>query len=122
MGVKLTNKKPFNPITSFVYRVGTLLPIASTTKFSLFSDLSWIFSILAQQNYWTAISLDIHPIRQYFFEYIKNKINKDDTILDIGCSRGEISFGLAGMCKQVIGIDYNQDKINDAIKTTVKKI
>lgn len=42
--------------------------------------------------------------------------NNQDTILDIGCGRGELTFALSKSAKKVVGIDYSQAAIDIANK------
>lgn len=42
---------------------------------------------------------------------------KEDTILDIGCGRGELAYALSLSGATVVGLDYSKDAINIAKKT-----
>ncbi len=52
---------------------------------------------------------------EYFFEYFKKYITKDNSntfLLDIGCGTGKIAKKLVNMGFQVYGVDFSQDIIS----------
>lgn len=114
MGCKFKRKKPRNILTAFVYRLGKLPFASSKNKFHIFSDLSWIFQRLSQEYSWGAVAYGERPARKSTLDYIKEKININDIVLDIGCNSGEITYGLSEVCKEATGIDYDQALIDDA--------
>lgn len=114
MGIKFERKKPRNILTSIIYRLG-ILPFASNKiKFNIYSDLSWIFNRLSQENSFGCVNPEEHPTRLLTLNYILSEVNKDSTILDVGCSHGDHSFRLSEICQEVIGIDYNLKSIIEA--------
>ncbi len=50
---------------------------------------------------------------EYFNMLKMSKLNKTDTILDLGCGEGTLT--LSKSVKKAIGIDANQEVIADAI-------
>lgn len=66
---------------------------------------------------------NIHPkhrIMNYHKFFIDNIAN-NDTVLDIGCGNGFLTYDLAEKAKEIVGIDINSDKIAFAVKKFHKK-
>ena len=49
-------------------------------------------------------------------EFVVQKINKNDTVLDLGCGYGRVMIKLAEKVKKVVGIDISKDNIQLAEK------
>tara|TARA_B100000787_G_scaffold163590_1_gene145371 strand:+ start:1091 stop:1669 length:579 start_codon:yes stop_codon:yes gene_type:complete len=47
-------------------------------------------------------------------DFLKNTVDKDVKVLDLGCSSGELSYLLSIYCKSIIGIDYDEKLISEA--------
>lgn len=67
-----------------------------------------------------AISLEngIHPkhrLMKYHDFFISN-IKQYDSVLNVGCGNGSLTYDIALKAKEVYGIDINQNNINFAIK------
>ncbi len=120
MGQKFTRKKPRNILTSIIYRLGVLPFASKRSKFKLYSDLSWIFNRLSLENSFACMDPEEHPTRLMTLKYIISEVNADSTILDIGCSQGDISYKLSEICKEVVGIDYNFKSIINAKNKYIK--
>lgn len=52
--------------------------------------------------------------------WIKKYLDKNDVVLDLGCSGGERDFKIAGLCKSIIGVDYDRKSIEDAVDKSKK--
>jgi len=52
-----------------------------------------------------------HRIMSYHQFFVDN-IEPNDTVLDIGCGKGELTFDLAKKAKNVVGVDFNEKSIN----------
>jgi len=59
----------------------------------------------------------IAPNQDNLFEQIKNLIEPQSTILDVGCGTGRLAFALADHCKSVLGIDLSKRNIDRAQRT-----
>jgi 2-polyprenyl-3-methyl-5-hydroxy-6-metoxy-1,4-benzoquinol methylase len=46
----------------------------------------------------------------------KEYLNANDTVLDLGCATGTKTLELAGSTKQILGLDFSEKMINEAIK------
>jgi SAM-dependent methyltransferase len=117
MGIKLPRKKPKQFLLSFIYRVQKLLPLGNKAKLRLFLNLEWIFDRLAHEMSFKVFSSDEHPIRTYTKKMILDGITETDSVLDLGCNYGVLSFAAAAKAKEVVGIDIN----NNVIETAKKK-
>lgn len=51
-----------------------------------------------------------HQIVQYHTFFVDN-ISADDTVLDVGCGQGDVTFAVAKKARQVTGIDISPDNI-----------
>ena len=51
-----------------------------------------------------------HRIMDYHKFFINN-MNKNDSVLDIGCGNGALTYDVAKKAKKVVGIDLNERKI-----------
>jgi SAM-dependent methyltransferase len=62
----------------------------------------------------------IAPNQDKLFGQIKNLVEPDSTIIDIGCGTGRFSFSITDKCKSVLGIDLSKRNINRANFTLAK--
>ncbi len=56
----------------------------------------------------------IAPNQDRMFSIIKKMLDKESTVLDIGCGTGRLSFQLAGHCKKIVGVDLSSKNIEIA--------
>jgi SAM-dependent methyltransferase len=56
----------------------------------------------------------IAPNQDKLFDQIKNLVESDSKILDIGCGTGRLEFTLSDKCKSVLGIDLSKKNIGRA--------
>jgi SAM-dependent methyltransferase len=63
----------------------------------------------------------IAPNQDKLFGQIKNYINADSVIIDVGCGTGRLAFAFADKCKKVIGIDLSGRNIERANRTLNRK-
>jgi len=56
----------------------------------------------------------IAPHQDNLFEQIKNFIDPQSTIIDVGCGTGRLAFTVAGKAKAVFGIDLSKRNIDRA--------
>ncbi|RJQ35640.1 class I SAM-dependent methyltransferase [Candidatus Parcubacteria bacterium] len=61
---------------------------------------------------------DIHPKHSIinYHKFFVDKVDAHDTILDIGCGNGFLSYEVAGKAKEVVGIDIKDYNIREAQK------
>ena len=62
----------------------------------------------------------IAPNQDGMFRKIKNLIEPDSEVLDIGCGTGRLEFFLSDKCKKIIGIDLSEKNIVQAEKKLKK--
>ena len=62
----------------------------------------------------------IAPNQNKLFGQIKNLIDPQSSIIDIGCGTGRLEFMLADKCKSVLGIDLSKRNIKRAHLTLLK--
>lgn len=116
MGIKLKRKKKKIMLLSVAYAVKKILPLSAKAKLKLFLNLEWIFDRLSHEESFRYYKPNMHPIRIKSKEFILNGIQSDDVVLDLGCNLGEISYFIAEKAEEVLGIDYNNNAIQEAIK------
>ena len=56
----------------------------------------------------------IAPHQEKLFGQIKDLIEPDSSVIDVGCGTGRLAFTIAGKCKSVLGIDLSERNINRA--------
>ena len=56
----------------------------------------------------------IAPNQDQLFGQIKNLVDADSLIIDVGCGTGRLAFVLADKCKSVLGIDLSKRNIDRA--------
>lgn len=56
----------------------------------------------------------IAPNQDRLFRQISDLIEKNSTVIDVGCGTGRFSFFIAEKCKTVLGIDLSERNINRA--------
>ena len=56
----------------------------------------------------------IAPNQDKLFGQLKNLIEPDSRIIDVGCGTGRLAFALADNCKSVLGIDLSKRNIDRA--------
>jgi SAM-dependent methyltransferase len=114
MGIKIDRKKPKIFWASVFYRLHKILPLSNKAKFKFYMNMSWIFERLSHEMSFKNYSTDNHPVRLFPKKFIYKYIDKDFTVLDLGCASGEISKTIAEKAKKVIGIDYDKYAIEKA--------
>jgi len=70
-------------------------------------DLEWIFDRLAMETAFKYYKPDQHPFRQHAQAFLQERIGSGHAVLDLGCNKGDMSFALAGMAREVVGVDHN---------------
>lgn len=78
----------------------------------------------SQNKFYTSISKyysDIFPYNPVQLQFVKNKAGglTGKRILDIGCATGELAFIMANAGAKVVGIDLNEDLLNQAKKNKI---
>lgn len=56
----------------------------------------------------------IAPNQDQLFGQIKNLVDADSLIIDVGCGTGRLAFSLAEKCKSVLGIDLSKRNVDRA--------
>ena len=76
-------------------------------KLRLYLDLEWIFDRLAMEMSFKHYGPDQHAFRQQARSFLLQHIRSDSTVLDLGCSKGDMSAMLASMAREVVGVDHD---------------
>ena len=120
MGIKIARKKKRTILLSVFYRL-LKLPLSDSIKIKLFLNLEWIFNRLAHELSFKIYSSENHPIRintkNFLYKFLLNNL----TVLDLGCSSGELSNIIAERVKKVVGIDHNEISIKKAKEAYTKE-
>jgi SAM-dependent methyltransferase len=120
MGIKIKRKKPKIIWASFMYHVHKVLPLTRRAKFKFYLNMAWMFDRLSGEMSYKNYTVASHPVRIFQKEFIQKHLDESYTVLDLGCSAGEITNMIAEKAKKVIGIDYSKADIEKA-KQTHKK-
>jgi ubiquinone/menaquinone biosynthesis C-methylase UbiE len=62
----------------------------------------------------------IAPNQDQLFGQIKNLVDSDSIIIDVGCGTGRLAFGLADKCKSVLGIIYQKGTLTERISHYIR--
>jgi ubiquinone/menaquinone biosynthesis C-methylase UbiE len=62
----------------------------------------------------------IAPNQDQLFGQIKNLVDANSIIIDVGCGTGRLAFSLADKCKSVLGIDLSKRNIDRANLTLLQ--
>jgi len=62
----------------------------------------------------------IAPNQDRLFAQIKNLIEPDSKIIDVGCGTGRLSFSIYDKCKSILGIDLSKRNIDRAESSLLK--
>lgn len=59
----------------------------------------------------------VHPKHRLtgYHNFFLDNISSKNSVLDIGCGKGELAFDVAKKAQRVVGIDFNQKSINSAL-------
>ena len=117
MGIRVKRKKPKIIWASFMYRLHKVLPLSRRAKFKLYLNMAWMFDRLASEMSYKNYTVETHPVRIFQKQFIQKHLDKSYTVLDLGCSAGEITNMIAEKAGKVIGIDYNKSDIERAKAT-----
>jgi SAM-dependent methyltransferase len=76
-----------------------------------------------KNNWYDGLFYDmfIAPNQDKLFGQIKDLIEPDSRIIDVGCGTGRLEFALAEKCKSVLGIDLSKRNIDKAQLTLSKQ-
>lgn len=107
-------KKPSNVWLSIVYKIARFLPITSMNKFKFFAQLEWISWRIAKEQLSILYQQNEYPYSKKTIDFLKNSVEKNDKVLDLGCGPGEVSYLLSFYCKSILGIDYDKKLISEA--------
>ena len=81
-------------------------------KFKFFAQLEWIFWRIAREQLSALYKKDENRFSNNTIVFLKNTVDKDVKVLDLGCAAGEISYLLSPYCKSIFGIDYDEKLIS----------
>lgn len=86
----------------------TLLTKLSLLLHNLAYKLSGRFAVKAEGG--------LHPKHRLmkYHQFFVDKIENEETVLDIGCGNGALSYDIAKKTKKVIAIDMSEDNIKAA--------
>ncbi len=113
MGVKISRKKPRNILITLIYKFSKVPFLDNKNKLKLFLNLEWIFYRLSHEYSFRYYDPASHPIRNSK-EFILENIKDTDTVLDLGCNVGDISYQVSAKAGSVVGIDYDKKFIETA--------
>ena len=115
MGMQLPRRKNREWLVTLAYRLtrlGSFLPLKS--RFGLYLDLEWIFNRLAHEASFRYYSVAEHPFRRQTLRFLARHLTPTMTLIDIGCSTGDLAAAVAEKTAKVVGIDHELPKIEIA--------
>ena len=100
---------------TFIYRLDKLLLfISKKKKLKIFLDLSWIFEWLSLEYSLRLYDEPSHPRLNTLKPFLEKHINQNTAVLDFGCSAGTMANFYAGFSKEVVGVDFVKEDIEEA--------
>jgi len=115
MSVKLKRQKKRLLFKSILYRL-IKLPLPAKTKLKMLLNMEWMCERLAWETSWQVFGADDHPLKTLNRKFLLDCMKPEYSIIDLGCKHGYDSYLLAGVCRKVIGIDYEIPSIESAKK------
>jgi SAM-dependent methyltransferase len=112
MGLKLKREKNVIFLVRLLYAINRILPLSKKAKFKLYLNMEWMFDRLSHEYSFKNYQPDDHPVRKHTRKTILDFITGEQSILDLGCNRGDMSVYLADKAKLVVGVDYDAYAIN----------
>lgn len=113
MGVKIARQKSNKLWLSIIYKIQRHLPL-SKNKLKLFLNLEWIFDRLSNEMSYKYYKPENHPARQSSKAFVLDNISSENTVLDLGCNKGDFSYMISEKAGSVIGIDHDNNFIEIA--------
>lgn len=83
----------------------------------MFLDLSWIFEWLSLEYSLRLYDEPSHPRLKTLKPFLEKYINQNTTVVDFGCSTGTMANFYAGFSKEVVGVDFVIEDIEEAVKS-----
>jgi 2-polyprenyl-3-methyl-5-hydroxy-6-metoxy-1,4-benzoquinol methylase len=120
MGAKLDRTKPRSLLTAIIYRLSRLF-INNKIKFRILLDLEWIFERLSTETASAIYGADHVIWKKSSLQYLSKYIKPTDTILDLGCGYGTISYNVSQIARKVVAVDYNNVAIDAAKKKYIRE-
>ena len=119
MFLKFARTKKRHFLLSLFYKLDTFFPLTKERKLKLYLDLEWIFERLAHEK--SFLVFKEHPVRNKSFQFLKSKLTKEFSVLDLGCNTGDLTYQISTCVKNVVGIDFNSAHIVKARKTYIQE-
>ncbi len=110
---RFPRKKKTNIFLSFIYRIFLIIPLSKKTKFSLFSNLSWLFKRMAYE-FCEQDKLKKYIPYEVRNKFIIDKLSKDINLIDFGCGTGNDSRLVAPYVNSVIAVDLDDEVLKVA--------
>lgn len=102
---------------SIAYKVHRILFVPSKLKANVYLDIEWVFNRLSHEMSFSQYGALDHPFRRKTINFLSEHIKESDSVLDLGCKYGEISYLLSTIARTVTDIDYDRKAIEKAKNT-----
>jgi len=114
--IKFKTKK-YSLFIRILYKIFTNLSLLKVKqRFKLFAQLEWLFWRLSIENLNSLYKTKIPPNKVSAIDFIRERINKNSLILDVGCGDGVLSNLISKEVKLVTAIDIDAYHVNQNIK------
>ena len=106
-------KKKYSLFIRILYKIFTNLVFLKVKyRFKLFAQLEWLFWRLSIENLNSLYKNKTPPNKISAVDFIREKINKNSLILDVGCGDGVLANLISKKVKSVTAIDIDKIHIN----------
>jgi len=106
-------KKKYSLFIRILYKIFSNLSLLKVKqRFKLFAQLEWLFWRLSIENLNSLYKTAIPPNKVSAIDFIRERINKNSLILDVGCGDGVLSNLISKEVKLVTAIDIDAYHVN----------
>lgn len=114
MGLKFKREKERFILLSMLYRLAKLNPLSRKKKLKLYLELSWIFDRFAHSEAMSFYEIAKNPIRTNTLKFLSSELKPGYKVLDIGCSKGDLTNLIADYVSKITGVDHDMLAIKNA--------
>lgn len=121
MGLKFKREKKRVLLLSLLYRLAKINPLSREKRLKLYLDLTWIFDRFAHSEAMAFYPIEKNPVRTNTLNFLQPLLKKEYTVLDIGCSKGDLTNLIAKNVRSMVGIDHDELAIKSATENYGKE-
>jgi len=114
MGLKFKREKERFVLLSILYRLAKLNPLSRKKRLKLYLELTWIFDRFAHSEAMGFYEISKNPVRTNTIKFLSRELKVDYKVLDIGCSKGDLTNLISDQVSKISGVDHDENAIESA--------